>query len=94
MVAVLALAASVSFWLEERSGRPSFNASDVGFVRDMTLHHDQAVEMALIELESTDAAPDARTFAREVLLFQRYEMATWKRCSTAGAEPAPTRTAR
>lgn len=74
IVAALALAAGVSFWLGERSGRPSFNDSDVGFVRDMTLHHDQAVEMALIELDSTDASPDARTFVREVLLFQRYEI--------------------
>ena len=52
---------------------PGPDSVDVGFLQDMTTHHDQAVEMASIAAEN---APDSevRSFAREALVYQRYEL--------------------
>lgn len=43
------------------------NAADIGFARDMQLHHSQAVEMAMIEYRATDD---------EVLLTTAFDIAT------------------
>ena len=52
---------------------PGPSSVDVGFLQDMTAHHDQAVEMAAIAAENaTD--PEVRSFARETLVYQRYEL--------------------
>ena len=46
---------------------------DVGFLVDMADHHEQAVTMAIYASEhATD--PVVRNFAREVIIFQRYEL--------------------
>ena len=52
---------------------PATDSVDVGFYRDMTAHHDQAIQMALIEL-SNGENPTVRSFAQEIILFQRWEM--------------------
>jgi uncharacterized protein (DUF305 family) len=55
-------------------GRPPGNDSvDVGFYRDMTAHHDQAIQMALTELANGENTT-VRAFAQEVVIFQRWEM--------------------
>ena len=52
---------------------PSAASTDVGFLQDMTTHHDQAVEIAAIAAENaTD--PEVRSFARETLVYQRFEL--------------------
>ncbi len=50
------------------------SAIDVGFTRDMIDHHDQAVVMALIVLDETDLDPNVRSFATDVVVFQRWEV--------------------
>ena len=52
---------------------PGESSVDVGFMRDMIDHHDQAVEMALYTLAS-DASGAAKTVASDVLLSQRQEI--------------------
>ena len=52
---------------------PAVDSVDVGFYRDMTAHHDQAVQMALIEL-SKGQDRTVRAFAQEIIIFQRWEM--------------------
>lgn len=52
---------------------PSTDSVDVGFYRDMTVHHDQAVRMAVIELQNGEN-PTVRSFAQEIVIFQRWEM--------------------
>jgi uncharacterized protein (DUF305 family) len=52
---------------------PGPDSVDVGFYQDMITHHDQAVAMSLIELDN-GADPVARSYAREIVLFQRYEI--------------------
>jgi len=52
---------------------PGADSADVGFLQDMTFHHDQAVEIASIAAENaTDQ--EVRSFARETLVYQRYEL--------------------
>ena len=52
---------------------PSEGSVDVGFYRDMTVHHDQAIQMAVIELSNGENSV-VRSFAKEILIFQRWEM--------------------
>ncbi len=57
------------------SGVPSADSVDVGFLHDMRVHHDQAVEMAMILLDKDigDADPETRLLAKEILLGQQLE---------------------
>lgn len=63
---------------------------DTGFLVDMTEHHDQAVEMALLQL-ANGQDPIARDFAIEVLLFQRKELGQMAELLVAGGEVPPER---
>ncbi|MFN0028737.1 MAG: DUF305 domain-containing protein [Acidimicrobiales bacterium] len=47
---------------------------DVGFVRDMIDHHDQAIAISLVTLAKDDINQLVRDFATEVLIFQRWEI--------------------
>jgi uncharacterized protein (DUF305 family) len=47
---------------------------DVGFLRDMADHHEQAVRMALLVLAKDDVSPIVRSFATDVVASQRYEL--------------------
>ncbi len=52
---------------------------DIGFLHDMIDHHGQALKMSNIAL-TNGSSPEIETFAREVLLFQSYEvglMTSW-----------------
>ena len=49
------------------------SAVDVGFLQDMIDHHDQAVELSLLEL-SDGSDTTARHFAQETIIFQRREI--------------------
>lgn len=55
------------------SRRPSPSTVDLGFVRDMRHHHEQAVQMSLLVL-SDGAEPLVRHFATEIIVHQRYEI--------------------
>jgi uncharacterized protein (DUF305 family) len=54
------------------SGPPSSDV-DVGFLQDMTSHHDQAIEMAMDEIRN-GSDESVRDYALEVLNFQRWEL--------------------
>lgn len=71
VVAVAFAFASGGFALGARSGRPS--AAEVGFLRDMIVHHEQAVEMSKIVIGS-DLPAGAQSFVVEVISDQRYEI--------------------
>lgn len=59
--------------VRQRMVTPGEGSVDVGFMQDMSSHHSQAVEIASIGAENaTD--PEVRAFAREVLIFQQYEI--------------------
>jgi uncharacterized protein (DUF305 family) len=51
---------------------------DVGFLQDMIDHHDQAVQLSLLQLANGED-PTARDFAQETILFQRREIGMMER---------------
>lgn len=65
------LGGAVVYSIADRRTPPT--AVDVGFYKDMTLHHDQAVEMALLEL-ANGSDPTVRAFAQEIVILQQYEI--------------------
>lgn len=73
LVAAVAFLAAVVGYLVGQPDAPGRSSIDVGFYQDMTTHHEQAVEMALLELTNGQEKV-VLDFAREVLLFQRYEL--------------------
>src|SRR5680860_333468 len=56
LAGLLAVAVVVGAWLWWDSQPPDTDSADAGFARDMTDHHAQAVEMALIAFERTEDA--------------------------------------
>jgi uncharacterized protein (DUF305 family) len=65
---------AVTYFVIERRDHPPGRASvDVGFLHDMITHHEQALQMANIQL-GAGATDEVMPFAREILLFQSYEI--------------------
>ncbi len=71
-LALALLVGAFGYFIGVRTTEPPSNAVDVGFLRDMTVHHDQAVRMAQSEL-ANGSDPVAKDFAMEVIMFQREE---------------------
>jgi uncharacterized protein (DUF305 family) len=72
-VAVAVVAALLGAVVWERVSTPAADSVDVGFLADMRSHHAQAVEMANLAIQ-TAGDPTVRDFAKEVLMFQQYEI--------------------
>lgn len=68
----LLLGALFGLWLS-RDRNPAEDGVDVGFLRDMVDHHDQAVQMASIATHQ-GLDPGVERFAFEVVLGQRWEL--------------------
>lgn len=72
---------------------PGADSVDVGFYRDMTVHHDQGILLASIEIRNGSNAT-VKGFANEILLSQRWELGRmYQQLTNWGASPAPTDTA-
>jgi uncharacterized protein (DUF305 family) len=77
-IIIAALALLVGHWMGSDRA-PGVDSVDVGFLWDMSDHHDQANEMAAMVL-TKDVRPDVTIVAAEILMSQRYEigrMSTW-----------------
>ena len=72
VVALMFLAGAVGYFLGGPRP-PAQGSADVGFLQDMRFHHDQAVVMANVALAGA-TEPLVRTFAKEIILVQRYEI--------------------
>jgi uncharacterized protein (DUF305 family) len=88
-----AIAAVVLWFLWPRT--PGEGSAEAGFLRDMSIHHDQAVEMALIIRDRTED-PQLHALATDIVLTQEAEIGTmtgwlleWD-LSLTGSEPAMT----
>lgn len=68
-IAALILMAGPGLWLLLRSDTPGDDSAGAGFARDMSMHHIQAVEMALIAQERTDD-PEIRILATDIIITQ------------------------
>jgi uncharacterized protein (DUF305 family) len=74
VAAVAFLVGAIAYVVGGRSGSADpLNDVDVGFMQDMSYHHDQAVQMALMLQGKEDIDPNMRSFAQEVVIGQRYE---------------------
>lgn len=70
--------AVAAFAQRDHDQSPGEDSVDVGFLLDMDYHHDQAVEMAELEMmEGED--PEVLHLAREVLVLQSFEMGLMQR---------------
>ena len=59
--------------LEAESGMPEEGSAEAGFVRDMTIHHAQAVEMAEIVRDKTESE-EIRMLAADIALTQQAQI--------------------
>ncbi len=67
------LLAGLSFYLYEHYQTPANDSADVGFVRDMSVHHAQAVEMADIAYRRT-ADPEIARIALDIGTTQQFQI--------------------
>ena len=80
LVAVLLLAAgAASGYLFQTSRLPSDNSADAGFVRDMSVHHAQAVEMGMYAFQKSQDS-EIQILGYDIATTQQYqigEMNAW-----------------
>lgn len=73
IIALVFLGGAVGYLVGMRGSDTPTSAVDTGFLSDMSDHHDQAVQMAIMEL-AHGQDPTVKGFAQDVLLFQRSEL--------------------
>ena len=73
IVALCFLAGTVGWWIGD-PGQPSFNQADVGFLDDMSRHHNGAIQLGFDYLAPTDDAVLAQ-IAHDVITDQSQEVA-------------------
>jgi uncharacterized protein (DUF305 family) len=71
-LALVALAAAAFFWYTANR-TPGDDSLEAGFARDMMVHHDQAVTMALLIRDRTDD-PAMKTLATDMMLTQENQI--------------------
>lgn len=92
LLALILLAAAAVLWATA-SRPPSDTSLEAGFARDMMVHHDQAVTMALLARDRTDD-PLIRTLTTDIVLTQQNQigqMLGWLNLwglPATGSEPA------
>lgn len=81
VVAAAVLVGAIGFVVGESRGKGAHNGADVGFLQDMRIHHEQAVNMSLIYLdvsapgmgEGSTSRGTLRLIAREIIVGQSNE---------------------
>jgi len=73
LVAALCFLAGAIGWTVGSGRPPGADTADVGFLRDMRTHHENAINIAQIELVNGQE-PAAKVFAEEIIRFQAYEI--------------------
>jgi uncharacterized protein (DUF305 family) len=85
VISAALLVGAVGFVVGEQRGKGANNGSDIGFLQDMRIHHEQAVNMSLIYLdvsslaatsgteEGSDSRGTLRLIAREIIVGQSHE---------------------
>jgi len=67
------LLAGLSFYLVDRLATPANDSAEVGFVRDMSIHHAQAVEMSNIVYRRTED-PEIARIALDIATTQQFQI--------------------
>lgn len=61
-----------------KPSRPGSGSVDVGFLQDMSSHHEQAIQMSLLEMRGGNDAT-VKSFAEEIHYLQAYEIGAMER---------------
>lgn len=92
-IVVIAVIAGVLVGRVSANSTPDENSIDAGFSRDMSVHHSQAVEMAMLAGDRTTSS-EIRVFAHDIALTQQEQigrmkgwLAAWQ-LSPTGSRPA------
>ena len=76
VLAVLVIAAAFTVGLiVGRPSHPGEGSADVGFARDMSAHHAQAVEIGMIAYRNA-SLPDVRTLGGDIAITQEGQIGT------------------
>lgn len=70
----LLLVFALGFTFGARPAGDAHNDSDVGFLQDMRIHHEQALTMSLIYIETQPQSSVLRTIAYEIIMSQGTEI--------------------
>jgi len=73
-LAITVLSAGIGYVVGNNRALPDPNAVDTGFLQDMRFHHEQAVQMSLLYINTLGSDPDLRTIAREIIIGQNIEI--------------------
>jgi uncharacterized protein (DUF305 family) len=74
LVGLLLLAGAIGYVVGNNRAIPDPNATDIGFLQDMRVHHEQAVQMSWIFLDEPGTDRSLRTVAREIVVGQEIEV--------------------
>jgi uncharacterized protein (DUF305 family) len=74
LLAVAVLAGAIGWVVGNNRAIADPNATDIGFLQDMRVHHEQAVQMSLIYLADDDTDRNLAIVAREILIGQNIEI--------------------
>ena len=74
LLTAVVLALGAGYVIGNNRALPDPGPTDIGFLQDMRVHHEQAVQMALIYLDRPDTAPALQTTAREIVVGQIMEI--------------------
>lgn len=89
LVVLVFAGGAVGYAIGVNDADPPVGEVDVGFMQDMADHHDQAVTMGICASENA-VDPTVRNFARDVIIFQRYEIGLMEaRLGERGLERIP-----
>ena len=75
---VVALVLAIGFlggavgWAVGSDNQP-LSSTDVGFMQDMGVHHQQALEMSLVLLADDSVDPELQRYAQEIIISQRFD---------------------
>jgi uncharacterized protein (DUF305 family) len=84
-LALMLLAGVVGWWIGRSDGE-SFNNVDVGFLADMTVHHEGAISLGFDYLRN-EHDPLVGHFAREIVFLQAQQIATMNSLLEAAGDP-------
>jgi uncharacterized protein (DUF305 family) len=74
IIATALIAGMVTWLIIDANDGQQGSAVDVGFLQDMRIHHEQAVDMAFTYLERPDTDPALETVARTILFGQSFDI--------------------
>lgn len=74
LLAVAVLAGALGWVVGNNRALDDPNATDIGFMQDMRVHHEQAIQMAFIYLDDDDTDRNLSIVAREILIGQNIEI--------------------